>query len=641
VSLLFAIFQVTVTALAAWTTGAWLFRRLWPLRHPALRTAVYIAVGLLVWSHILFGLVLLHLVSKASLAWLFGLFCALALAGLLPKLLGRNRESLTAIRARLDAWTILFGLAAGLYVAWLIASAALPPTAIDELLYHLEVPRRFLEAGGQVLFRDNSFGYSPQFGEMLFMFALPFGGESAARLFHALFAVLLALAVYGFVRQHAARYYATTASAVVLSVPTLMVVGAWAYVDLMFALFAFLALIGLIQFLTTDEKKWIALAAVMTGGACAVKYTGLQLLLLLLLLLLVELLRGRVNWRLAPLALVLALVIPSVYYLRSLALTGWPLFPFRLPFFTLSPEINWDPDRAKLLLFFLNSFGAPSHTLTSRILAPLLVFIHGRFADYRAYDGVAGPVFLLAPFLWLGRRAKPSADAGAPEEGATPTGGAPLENAPDRVTVRMLICFAVAFLAYWTITTQQVRFLLPGLCALAAILAFGLARRRSRLPHVLVWALVALNLTLGVREVLRLRPFGYWMGTESREDFLAGRVPLYRMYQAMNRLVPPGEVYLVDSSNHLYYLTCRARSDYVFEHYSLLNALERSSSPEDMLAFFRSQRVTHLMLNGYILTHPALGLPANDLRKLDVFVRRYTRVVHTYGKLYLFRIEAP
>jgi len=334
-----------------------------------------------------------------------------------------------------------------------------------------------------------------------------------------------------------------------------------------------------------------------------------------------------------------ALLIPSIYFLKNLALTGWPLFPFQTLWLELSPEINWDEDRAALFLNFLNTFGAPSHGLAERLLAPVLVFIKGRFNDFKAYDGMAGPVFLITPLLWLGslqflrKGKKPSLEDG-PERRA----GA---GAAQSAVLRTLAWFAVLFLSYWAITTQQVRFLLPGLCALAVLLASGLARTRSKPVHFLVWALVAFNLALGVREVTRLEPLDYWLGGESRESFISRHSSVYGMYQSMNRIVPPGQVYLVDSSNHLYYLTCRARSDYVIEDYCLRLALERSTTPEETLAFFKSQQATHVMINEFILTHPVAGLPAAELGKLDLFLRKYARPVHADRSLRLYRIEAP
>jgi hypothetical protein len=206
-----------------------------------------------------------------------------------------------------------------LYVAFLVAVAALPPTGVDEMLYHLEAPRRFLESGRQPFFPDNILAYFPQFGEMLFLYGLSLAGETAARLFHVLFAILLAMAVYGYARGRLPASYSALAAAVLLTVPSVMLVAGSAYVDLMFSSFAFLALVGVVTFLETGERIWIVLAAIMAGGACSTKYTGIQLVLLLVLVLLIQQLRGASKgWRLAP------LFLPAVAFLiASLPCATW------------------------------------------------------------------------------------------------------------------------------------------------------------------------------------------------------------------------------------------------------------------------------------------------------------------------------
>ena len=82
------------------------------------------------------------------------------------------------------------------------------------------------------------------------------------------------------------------------------------------------------------------------------------------------------------------------------------MFPFPLPFFSLKPGLNWDPDRAGHFLRFLQAFGASpdSGTLADTLLAPFRVFLQGRFDNVRFYDGILGPVFLLVPLLFLSEK---------------------------------------------------------------------------------------------------------------------------------------------------------------------------------------------------------------------------------------------
>jgi len=618
-SVALSVLQVAVIAFAAWALGRWTIGRLLPFsHHPALRVATLVSTGLLIWSHLLFVLVVAGFASGRTARWLTALACAIVATDILRlRPTSLRTRSVQGCRRISPAHAALIGLAV-LYFAFLIAVAALPPTGVDEMVYHLEVPRRLLQSGHLPFFVDNVYGHFPQFGEMLFLNGLALAGETAARLFHVLFALLLGLAIYGYAREKLGTFHAALAAAVFLTVPSVMFLAGWAYVDLMFSTFAFLALVSVVKSLESGERIWILQAGIMAGGACATKYTGIQLVLLLVLILLIQPLRGPAKGsRLAPLFLpAIAFLIASPYYFRNLFLTGWPIFPFHIPWFTLSPEVNWDEDRARLFLRWLSGHGIGYQaTIRDKLLAPLLVFIRARIGDPEAYDGFLGPVFLAVPPLVLATRGL--------------------------LRQRwLLVLFAALYVGYWTVTTPQVRFMLPVIPVLALLLAFGIAGLQSRPLTIVVVLLVILNAAVGVRAVARLGPLGYWQGQELRDSYLTRNVPGYPVNRQLNEIVGQGQsVYMVDGYNFGYYLYCSWRADFVFTDYRFATVLERAKTPADVLSFLKSQGSTHLLLNQAVLTHPDAGLPDKDLRKLREFLDQYAREVYSRGGFDLFELK--
>jgi hypothetical protein len=422
-----------------------------------------------------------------------------------------------------------------------------------------------------------------------------------------LFAGLLAAALYGFGRTWLPRAYAFLAAALFLSVPSVMVTASWAYVDLIFCLYAFLSVAALFEFFRGDQMKWAVAAGVFAGCAAAAKYTGFQWLLLLILLICAEFLLSRKKNRLIAAAVVAASFLPPAApsLLRNFVETGWPFFPFPAGNFELREEINWDPERARLYLKWLLGYGTdlarPGFWQTA--LAPVLVFVTGRFDSYRFYEGVAGPVFLLAPvLLWKIDRPRP---------------------------LRLLAFFTVLFLIYWALTTKQIRFLLPVLPFLSFLIAYGLSRTPFRWLKPVALALILLNLGTGAREVWKKRPLDYWRGRESREDYLARQYDGYEIYRLTGRIVKPGErVFLVNMRNYGYYLDCPWRADYIFERCRLDRFMETAREPRAIRDFFLAHGTRYLLIDEAFAVSPRTGFDTPGKTALfGSFLRNFVRPV--------------
>ena len=627
--------QVTVMALAAWTIGYGLAGARWRFEHPALRTASFTSLGLAVISFAVFFLTRVHASSAAELN-LFskGLgvlavpgFAALSWALFKP---AKDRKPVTYLEGLL----LFFFFA---YTIWMIFCAALPASDRDEIIYHLEVPKQMLRAGGAVLFPDNIYAYFPQLGEMLFLLSGAAAGEWGARLTHVFSGLLLALAVYGFSRKYLSRVYSMLAAGFFLTVPSVMVIMPWAYVDLTYSLYAFLALAAVFEYFNGGQLghaaargaeqqpravgtgAWAVWAGIMAGCAAAVKFTGIQFILLLVcLIFLHHVISRRRGFPWAVLLMAAAsLPFAAPYLWRNWYETGWPLFPFQTGGFELYGPFNWDADRAHLYLKWLSSYGTPlgQEAWWHTFLAPVLVFITARFNSYVFYEGVIGPVFLLTPFL-LFRREKPAA-------------------------VKWLAFFCLLFLYYWALTTKQVRFLIPVLPAAGFLLAYGLSTSRFKwLTHVLALALAASSCVIGVREVLRVYPFPYWLGLETRDQYLSRQVEGYRAYQSADKWVGPGgKLYLINMKNYVYFLHSPWRSDFIFERFQLDRFMEKNPSPAEVFEFFNSRGITHLLANESFIASERWGFPPSQQKIFREFLTGHAEPLMRDKTCALYRLK--
>ena len=605
-----AIAQVAITTLAAAAIGARALGSRFTFPHPAIAWAAHTAVGVIVLSHAVYVVVLTGLPPPAAFTSLLVLLALIALGHFAPALWGGAGRP-----ARRDGppWPVVVLGAA--YGGWAILCATLPPAAADELIHHLAVPGRMLDEGTGVVFVDNIYAYVPALGEMLFLFGLALGGEIAARLFHTVPGLCAALALFGFCRRHLPAAAAWWAVATFLTVPSVMVILPLAYVDLIFTLYALLAFVLLVEFLDTRLLRWAVLSGVMAGGALATKYTGLPLILLLALIVLVEHAwrrRREVHGAAVVLASV-ALAVAAPYVWRNWLIAGWPLFPFAFGPFPLRPGINWDLDREAMFLTMLASYGSSASPGPASVLdglaAPVLVFLDARFDDPRWYDGVAGPVFLLAPLALLRR--------------------------DSRLAVPAL--FTLLFIVYWGLTIRQVRFLIPVLPVLAYLVAVVLQRWRSRVAYGLVGACVLASVVIAVNRVLATDPLPFWTGAESRDTRLGRQVPAYPIFQEANRRLGPGDrVYLINMQTYGYYLRPQWRADFVFWSWRLDKVLTPTATPRELARFFDGQAVTHLMIDERVT---AAALTPEQSAVLDGFLNDHATLLERIDQRSLHSIR--
>ncbi|MBN1687777.1 MAG: glycosyltransferase family 39 protein [Candidatus Omnitrophica bacterium] len=611
-----AVGQVLIMVLAARRLGLWLNHSRWNFEKQSLQWALEISFGWILLWLVVSLLSALSLVSVLSMAGLFIALSFIACWELFKdfRISDRAKSSMKNLVETQQGPILILVL----YGVWIVLCSALPATTRDELIYHLEIPKRMLEAGGsRLFFLDNIYAYFPQMGEMLMLFHYATGGEVAAKLLHGVAGSMVALALYGFSHRWVNKRYAFWGVLLFLSIPSVMVTMSWAYVDLIFTLYAFLALVAICQYDETHDLKWIILSGLLAGASTAVKYTGYQLSILFVIMILLQRVLSREGRILSALAGFLLAWIPFalIYPLRNYLVTGWPLYPFQVGSWGLDPLLNWDPERARLYLGWLGQFGTPlgSGSFLPTLLSPVLVFIWARFNEPEFYEGVIGPAFLLLPLV-LWRMKKP-------------------------FVVRFLMIFSIFFLFSWALTTKQARFLFPVLPVLCFLLMFGLSRSKIPLIHGVVMIAIFWGFYSGAQEVLVRDPVPYWAGAESRQDYLRRQLPHYEaLRQVSERLGEQDRLYLVNMKNYGYFLDCPWRSDFVFERYSLDRELKAYPFVKTLEVFFRQRGISHLLVDEEFIRRPVAGMEPQALSVFEKYLVGYTRLIYRHRHFSLYEL---
>ncbi len=410
-------------------------------------------------------------------------------------------------------WTWLFGI---LILAVILLPILLlplyPPTAFDATMYHLAEAKQYTSEhrmGFNPYIRFNAF---PQVNEMLFTLMLLLFDDIAAQQVQFLMMGLLAATLYSWALRWWDRTVGLWAVALWLSNPLILWLGSVAYVEIGLAVFVTLGAYALFNWLDTDKRSWLVASAVCWGFAAGSKYLALfPLLLAGLFVLYVGLKQRRYN-SIAVFCLVIAL-LSAPWYVRSFHYTGNPVFPYLASTFGYG---HWSVADVASLHWEQSTFGT-GKTLGSFLSLPWNLSL--RAEKFHGGTPPPSPIcFLSLPFL--------------------------LFFAFRDARVRHLFFLALAYILFWFLSVQVLRYLVPViplLClASAAVLhqilwPFGRVRQWVWHP-VFALFLSALLLYPGWRyAVAHLKHYGPPPATSAeRDSYLAQHLPAYGALAYLN-----------------------------------------------------------------------------------------------------------
>jgi hypothetical protein len=156
-----------------------------------------------------------------------------------------------------------------------LVGALAPEIEYDALWYHLWLPQQWLLAGRPVDIVEEYVSLYPLGWDLLYGAALTVGGAGAAKLLHFACLPLLAATTWRLARELAPDASPALAAALTVAAPTLIWEATTAYVDLALAWYLALAVLAVVRYHATHDRRWLIIGAVVLGGALAIKHLGL------------------------------------------------------------------------------------------------------------------------------------------------------------------------------------------------------------------------------------------------------------------------------------------------------------------------------------------------------------------------------
>lgn len=567
---------VLVLALAH-SAGSAVLRRLQLEGTTALeRGLISLALGIGILGY---AMTALGLLGQLRTIWVTVLLGAMAAA------LGWELSSLVQVvgrglRGLIRAWAaapaigkavLLLAIPIGLLA--LVQSLA-PPWDYDGLMYHLAGPQRFLQAGRLYADTDNWYVNGPFTVEMVFAIGIAFGDDIFPKLLHYAAGIMLVAATYAAGRRWLGEFGGWIATAVLLTVPTLPIWASFAYIDLAWSLYEFLALFAVLLWVERQDRHWLVLGGLLLGLALGSKYLALMGLVILVALIALRALRQGPRQAMAALLAfgLPALVVAGPWYLKNLIWFGNPVYPF----FFGGP--GWSSERLALYSAYLNSFGT-GRTLLDYLLIPWNAYVqHARFGTTMNRIDIPSPLFplvLAAPFLRKGR------------------------------ITSALLWVSLGRMILWAIGTQQLRFLLPIYPALSVCTAEVIGRLLpASPPHrrpgriflpALAIGCVTVTLFYQIVALATYRPLGTLVGLESRNAFLSRIVADYAASRFIADHLPPSSRVLLLGDGRGYYCGEQCLPDP--DHFRWSAEISALDSQEELVSWFQTRRITHVLLS--------------------------------------------
>lgn len=237
-----------------------------------------LGLGLGVFAFYIYAIGVGGLLYRPAL-WLLVLLLSIWLVGdirfNLSKVYGLLRKYLRYQKLReLDVFSGLLLILFFLHLAANLIGALAPEVVFDALWYHLALPKIYL-ANHKVFFVPHITlsGY-PRLMEMLFTLGLGLKGEALAKLIHFSMGGLTAAGIFLIGRKFFSSKLALWAAAIFYAMQPINMLSATAYIDLGLAFFGLLALLALLNSLSSQQHGWLALSGCFIGLAMGTKYQG-------------------------------------------------------------------------------------------------------------------------------------------------------------------------------------------------------------------------------------------------------------------------------------------------------------------------------------------------------------------------------
>jgi hypothetical protein len=495
-----------------------------------------------------------------------------------------------------------------------------PAIGKDALIYHLAVPKAFIDHHGFCTIEGNIFSHYPLNMEMLYVVALIFRGEVLAKGLHFTMGILILFSMWSFSEAHIKKGMPRLLSLLIFfSIPSVFAATHVAYNDLTVAFYSFLAVYGFLNWYARDNARWLAFSGAFCGLALSTKYTALFSIFIGCLGILWAGRSKDMKWQHAlgsvSVFCLAAFVVGCPFYIRNWAVTGNPFYPFLYQIFGGK---GLDPELARLYDLFVQGLGM-GRRVVDYLLLPWNLSVNAKMGSPQ-FDGIIGPIFIMTLPFAMGIKKTP-------------------------IGLKVIFFYSFFTFMFWAASAQQIRYLMPILPFLAIAVGYVFHNYSgTRLPRMLLAVSIVIGLGFNGYHLMngftKISPTTVVTGTESKHAFLSRTVRGYEMYRYVNRALRDDSRLLFIYMKNFGYLCDRSfYSDSMFESYTIQKILSDALDPGGVLAYLKARRFTHVLCDMRYVYGDLSTLTPKQKSLFKAFERKYLKLVKEENEVYrLYRL---
>ena len=223
-----------------------------------------------------------------------------------------------------------------------------------------------------------------------------------------------------------------------------------------------------------------------------------------------------------------------------------------------------------------------------------------------------------------------------------------------------LLGLTVFYFAYWTLSSQQARFLLVLLPILSLFVGYFLQLIRENFLQsekcsnniivlktagaaiTSIMLLAVIVNTWDTVQVFKKEGYvDYFSGKVSKDEYLENKLTYYKIYQYINsNLSKDAYIFAVMTGNQGYYLERNSFSDSVFEGHTFKRIITESASAQEIKEKLRNRKFTHILIQPkFFFNRQVIDFGQNAEKKLNDLFDNHLRLLIAEKSYLLFEIS--